>query len=148
MGFPHSSIGKESACNAGDPRSPVGKIPWRKESLPTLVFWPGEFRGLCSPWRGKESNTTDWLSLHSFISLLNFSSWCRIMLHNSIMKTNCDCFPDFIGFIFKFIQNFFLLRIYKCKTMFYMFYAIYKVRIIWYMYLGKMSFSMLAIHLK
>ena len=21
----------------------VGKIPWRKEWLPSLVFWPGEF---------------------------------------------------------------------------------------------------------
>ena len=21
----------------------VGKIPWRRERLPTLVFWPGEF---------------------------------------------------------------------------------------------------------
>ena len=26
--------------------NPVGKIPWRRESLPTLVFWPGEFHGL------------------------------------------------------------------------------------------------------
>ena len=25
----------------------VGKIPWRKEQLPTPVFWPGEFHGLC-----------------------------------------------------------------------------------------------------
>ena len=24
----------------------VGKIPWRREKLPTLVFWPGEFHGL------------------------------------------------------------------------------------------------------
>ena len=24
----------------------VGKIPWRRERLPTLVFWPGEFHGL------------------------------------------------------------------------------------------------------
>ena len=23
----------------------VGKIPWRKERLPTPVFWPGEFQG-------------------------------------------------------------------------------------------------------
>ena len=23
----------------------VGKIPWRRERLPTSVFWPGEFRG-------------------------------------------------------------------------------------------------------
>ena len=25
----------------------VGKIPWRRERLPTPVFWPGEFHGLC-----------------------------------------------------------------------------------------------------
>ena len=24
----------------------VEKIPWRKEQLPTPVFWPGEFHGL------------------------------------------------------------------------------------------------------
>ena len=24
----------------------VGKIPWRREWLPTPVFWPGEFHGL------------------------------------------------------------------------------------------------------
>ena len=24
----------------------VGKTPWRRERLPTPVFWPGEFRGL------------------------------------------------------------------------------------------------------
>ena len=78
-GFPVSSAGKESTCNAGDPglipglrRSAgegigcplqyswaslvaqlvknlpamwetwVGKIPWRRERLPTPVFWPGE----------------------------------------------------------------------------------------------------------
>ena len=28
----------------------VGKIPWRRERLPTAVFWPGEFHGLYSPW--------------------------------------------------------------------------------------------------
>jgi len=81
-GFPDSSLGKESTCNAGDPSSMprlgrsaregigyalqyswtslvaplakslpamwktwvnpwVGKIPWRRERLPTPVFWPG-----------------------------------------------------------------------------------------------------------
>ena len=52
-GFPCGSAGKESACNAGDLGSIypwVGKIPWRRERLPTAVFWPGEFRGLYSPW--------------------------------------------------------------------------------------------------
>ena len=24
----------------------VGKIPWRRERLPTPIFWPGEFHGL------------------------------------------------------------------------------------------------------
>ena len=33
----------------------VGKIPWRRERLPTPVFWPGEFHGLYSPWGHKES---------------------------------------------------------------------------------------------
>ena len=28
----------------------VEKIPWRRERLPTPVFWPGEFYGLYSPW--------------------------------------------------------------------------------------------------
>ena len=80
VGFPHSSVGKESACNGGDSgsipesrrsagegighppqcswasfvtqlvkyrlqcgrpgfHSWVGKIPWRRERLPTPVFW-------------------------------------------------------------------------------------------------------------
>ena len=26
------------------------KIPWRRERLPTPVFWSGEFHGLYSPW--------------------------------------------------------------------------------------------------
>ena len=37
----------------------VGKIPWRRERLPTPVFWPGEFHGLYSPWGRKESDTTE-----------------------------------------------------------------------------------------
>ena len=41
----------------------VGKIPWRRERLPTPVFWPGEFHGLCSPWVRKESDMTEGLSL-------------------------------------------------------------------------------------
>ena len=82
-GLLESSVGKESACNAGDPSSIpglgtspgeeigyplqyswasvvaqlvknlpamwetwVGKIPWRRERLPTPVFWPGEFHEL------------------------------------------------------------------------------------------------------
>ena len=100
LGFPESSVGKASACNAGDPSSipgsgrstgegigyPLqyswallvaqlvknpaqhgrtgfhpwfGKIPWRRERLPTPVFQPGEFHGLHRPWAHKESDTTE-----------------------------------------------------------------------------------------
>ena len=44
----------------------VGKIPCRRERLPTPVFWPGEFHGLYSPWDHKESDTTERLSLLLF----------------------------------------------------------------------------------
>jgi len=46
-GFRGGSDSKESTCNAGrlwfDPW--VGKIPWRREWLPTPVFLPGKFGG-------------------------------------------------------------------------------------------------------
>ena len=53
-GFPCGSAGKECGRPGFDPW--VGKIPWRRERLPTPVFWPGEFLGLNSPWGLKESN--------------------------------------------------------------------------------------------
>ena len=40
----------------------VGKIPWRRERLLILAFWPREFHGLYSPWGFKESDTTEQLS--------------------------------------------------------------------------------------
>ena len=45
----------------------VGKIPWRREWQPTLVFLPGEFheeRRLVgySPWGHKESDITERLT--------------------------------------------------------------------------------------
>ena len=42
LGFPGSSAGEESACNAGDTGSIpgwVGKVPWKRNRLPTPVFW-------------------------------------------------------------------------------------------------------------
>ena len=41
----------------------VGKVPWRRERLPTLVFWPGEFHEVYRPWGYKESDKTEQLSL-------------------------------------------------------------------------------------
>ena len=43
----------------------LGKIPWRRERLPTPVLWPGEVHGLYSPQGGKESDTTERLDFTS-----------------------------------------------------------------------------------
>ena len=87
MGFPHSSVGKESAFNAGDPGSIPGsgrshgegigyplQYPWAflvaqlVKNPPAmgdlgLIPWLG---GLYSPWGCKQSDITERLSL--FIS--------------------------------------------------------------------------------
>ena len=53
LGFLHSSVGKESACNAGD----LGSIPGLGRS-------PGEGNSYpLPPWGHKESDTTERLSL-------------------------------------------------------------------------------------
>ena len=63
--FPGGLTGKEFICNVGDLGliPGFGKIPWRRERLPTPVFWPAEFHGPYSPLDHKESDTTTWLSL-------------------------------------------------------------------------------------
>ena len=48
----------------------VGKIPWRKEWLPTPVFLPGDSHGLrslagCSPWGHKELDVTEHAHTHT-----------------------------------------------------------------------------------
>ena len=77
-GFPDSSAGKESSYNTGD--SWVGKISWRRERLPTPIFWPGEFHALYSPW-GHQGVGQDWATFTftfqkyclSYFALLGFS---------------------------------------------------------------------------
>ena len=119
-GFSDSSVGKESACNVGDPGSIpgsersagegigyllqyswaslmaqtaknlpampetpgfspwVGKIPWRRERLPTPVFWPGEFHGVYSSWGCTWLDTTEPLSIyveHLYVFFEKVSIW-------------------------------------------------------------------------
>ena len=65
MCFPGGSDSKESAVMQETCFDPwVGKRPWRKEWLPTLVFLPGEFQGQrslggYSPWGCKELDKTE-----------------------------------------------------------------------------------------
>ena len=71
-GFPHSSVGKESACNVGytgDMGSILGseRPPWRRKWLPTPVCLPGkshEHRSLLdySLWGCKELNMSEQLT--------------------------------------------------------------------------------------
>ena len=81
LGFPVGTNGKEATCQCrrhnallqcGRPGFDpwVVKIRWRRERLPTPVFWPGEFHGLYSPW-GRKNRT----------QLRNFHfQWKRICL--------------------------------------------------------------------
>ena len=70
--FPDSSVGKESAWvwSLGWVDPWIETIPWRKERLPTPVFWPGEFHGLNSQWGRKELDATEWLSLSLFLACI------------------------------------------------------------------------------
>ena len=59
-------VKNQPACGRPGFNPWVGKIPWRRVRLSTPVFWPGELHGLYSPWGGKESDTTERLSLSIF----------------------------------------------------------------------------------
>ena len=57
----------------------IGMTPWRRESLPTPVFWPGEFHGLYSPWGHKVLDTTERLSLHFTLWVIYmFRAWFNV----------------------------------------------------------------------
>ena len=73
MGFPCSSVGKESVCSAGDPGSipGLGRSPGEGNGnslqYPCLEKSHGQ-RSLvdCSPWGRKESGVTERLTLNGF----------------------------------------------------------------------------------
>ena len=80
-GFPGSSAGKESACNAGDLGSipGLGKFPGGGHGNPLLYFCPENPHGQSclggySPWGGRESDTTERLSTaqHDQLCLASF----------------------------------------------------------------------------
>ena len=102
LGFSDGSVGKESACNAGDTgdmgRSLSQKIPWRRKWQPTPVFLPGKSHGqrsllgYYSPWGHKELDMTERLSVdyvHSCICYLSFSlSLQTLALRRRIRKAS------------------------------------------------------------
>ena len=93
--YPSSSEDKESACQCRRLgfSSWVGKIPWRREWLPTPVSLPGEFHGQrslasYSPWDRKEfghewgTNTHTHTHTHTRArACTHASSWTHDSLH-------------------------------------------------------------------
>ena len=75
---PGGSDGKQSALQSWRPGFDpwAGKIPWRKEWLPTPVFLPGKSHGQrslagCIPLGSQESNVTEQLTIsHTFTEIL------------------------------------------------------------------------------
>ena len=58
----------------------VGKIPWRRERLPTPLFWPREFHGLYGPWGHKESDRMERLSLLCSLRRLQLDLFTHCLL--------------------------------------------------------------------
>ena len=68
LGFPCSSVGKESACSATRVQSLGWEDPLEKEMATHSSTLPGKSHGQrslmgCKPWGCKESGTTEWLTL-------------------------------------------------------------------------------------
>ena len=66
----------------------VGKILWSRKQQPFLVFLPGKFHGQrspagCSPWGGKESDTTEYTHTDVRIVLDN----ARVSCHKSPVRS-------------------------------------------------------------
>ena len=70
----------------------VGKIPWRRAWQPIPGFLPGESHGQkslrgYSPWDHKESDTTEWLSMHA-------RAWSSSIFATGTDRENClSCTP-------------------------------------------------------
>ena len=69
----------------------VGKIPWRRKGHPTPVLLPGKFHGWrslagYSPLGRKESDTTEWLHLMSFIERVRIKIGTLTYKHFSLKQ--------------------------------------------------------------
>ena len=82
IGLPRWRSGIDSACQCMSHRkhgfnSWVRKILWSRKWKPTLAFSPRKFHGWrsqagYSPWSHKESDKSEWLSMHALLFLGSF----------------------------------------------------------------------------
>ena len=75
----------------------VGKIPWRRDWLPTPVFLPGEFHGQrsmagYSPWGRKELDMTEQLTV-SPLSTFSQTKRCGTLMRTRNISFWKDCLP-------------------------------------------------------
>ena len=101
--LPRQLNGKEPACNAGDLRRPqlnswAGKICWKKDRLPTLVFWPGEFYTVHGVAKSRTrlsdfhflSLVVQWLRIHLLNRRYGFDCWSRKTPHATNTEPVCQ----------------------------------------------------------
>ena len=93
----------------------VRMIPWRREPLPTLVFFPGEFHGPYSPWDHVTKSRT-WLSDFHKLILSTFSCvcWPSVCILHVLFGKNVysDSLAIFYGWILIFAIEFYEFLIY------------------------------------
>ena len=72
----------------------VGKIPWRRERLPTPILWPGESHGLYIPQRVVYLYipTKSWIGLSNF--QFHFTSQSIFRVH---IPNNCNLKKSFLN---------------------------------------------------
>ena len=68
----------------------VGKIPWRRERLPSPVLWPREFHGLYSPGWGTAKSRTRLSDFH-FQSQFSHSVMSDSLQHHGPQPTKLLC---------------------------------------------------------
>ena len=94
MGFPVAQLVKNHLqCRRPGFDPWVGKIPWRREQLPTPIFWPGEFHGLYNPWGQSQTQLSSY-NFHVLLqSLSRVKPQCTRSLGSSATTWKSTCQP-------------------------------------------------------
>ena len=112
-------------CGRGGFSAWFGKILWRRKWLPAPVFLPGESHGQrnlegYSPWRHKERDTTEGLTLYCYYTtrteLITFRNYFVFFLLPLIYKILGGKHSCVFGFFFPLLWSIFLTARKMCGT--------------------------------
>ena len=73
--------------------------PWRRERLPTPVFWPGELHGLYTLWGHKQLDMTEWLWQTLYSKILSSFLYYSFKISFMAIFFLLECFKSFYLFI-------------------------------------------------